>query len=151
MMIINRNNISAITIKLVQFKQSKVQLRLRNQCTSIRVSRSLRAASRTGCLLSPRRSTTAGTSPLKWSLKCSPDKTAADESDNNAPCETLKLLSFKRSIQQSTNTVTSDEDKLFLEASRSWWSRSTPAILSLVSLERAISRASSIWIWWIRR
>lgn len=110
----------------------------------MRVSKSLRAASRTGCLASPKRSTTAGTSALKCNLRCSPDRTAAEARAWRAPWETLKLLSLRRSKQQSTSAVTSDEVRLFLEASSSWWRRSTPAIRSFVSLARASSRASSI-------
>jgi len=114
--------------------------------TSMRVSKRRLAASRTGCLASPRRSTMAGRSALKWSLKWSPERTAAEASAWSAPCETRKLLSFKRSIQVSTSEVTSEDERLFLEASRSWWRRSTPAILSFVSFARDSSSASSISI-----
>lgn len=115
--------------------------------TSMRVSKSRRAASRTGCLPSPRRSTTAGTRPLKCNLKWSPERTAADARAWREPWETLKLLSLRRSKQQSTREVTSAEERAFLEDSRRWWRRSTPAIRSFVSLARASSRASSIaWI-----
>lgn len=112
--------------------------------TSMRVSSSLLAASLTGCLASPSLSTTAGTRALKCSLKCSPESTAAEASACKPPCDTRKLLSFKRSRQTSTSDVTSDGDSVFLEASRSWWRRSTPAIRSLVSFARASSSASSI-------
>lgn len=112
--------------------------------TSMRVSKSLLAASLTGCFASPSLSTTAGTSALKCSLKCSPESTAAEASACKPPCDTRKLLSFKRSRHTSTSDVTSDGDSVFLEASRSWWRRSTPAIRSLVSFARANSSASSI-------
>lgn len=122
------------------------QLNLQDKTTSIKVSKSRLAESLTGCFPSPNRSTTAGTIALKCNLNNSPDNTAADDSDKSAPCETLKLLSFNRSRHVSTNEVTSEDDKLFLEASRTWWRRSTPAIRSFVSFERDISKASSIVI-----
>lgn len=110
----------------------------------MRVRRNRLAASRTGCLASPRRSTTAGTSALKWSLKWSPARTAAESRAWSAPCETLKLLSFKRSKQQSTREVTPPELRLLLEASSTSWRRSTPAMRSFASFARASSSASSI-------
>jgi len=103
------------------------------------------AASLTGCLLSPSRSTTAGTRAFKWSFKCSPARTAAEARAWRAPWETLKLLSLRRSKQESTSDVTSAGLKLFLEASRSWCSLSTAAMRSFVSLALAISKASSIF------
>ena len=110
----------------------------------MRVRRRRRAASRTGCLASPRRSTTAGRRALKWSLKCSPERTAAEARDWSAPWETLKLLSLSRSMHESTSDVTSDAVSPFLEDSRTWCSLSTPAILSFVSFALASSSASSI-------
>lgn len=113
--------------------------------TSMRVRRRRRAASRTGCFPSPSRSTTEGMRALKWSFRWSPERTAAEARAWSAAWETLKLvLSLRRSMQQSTRDVTSDDERLFLEASRNWWRRSTPAIRSFVSFARAISSASSI-------
>lgn len=112
--------------------------------TSMRVMRSCRAASLTGCFPSPSLSTTAGTRPLKWILRWSPESTAAADSAWSAPWETRKLLSFKRSMQVSTREVTSAEERLLVVDSSTWRSLSTPAIRSLVSLARAASSASSI-------
>lgn len=105
---------------------------------------SCRAASRTGCFPSPSLSTMAGTSALRWSLKYSPESTAAEERAWSAPWETRKLPSLRRSMQQSTMDATSAGERLFLVASKNWWRRSTLAILSLASLALAKSSASSI-------
>ena len=113
--------------------------------TSISVMRSWRAASRTGCLPSPRRSTAAGTRALRWILKWSPATTAAAESAWRPPWAMRKLASRVRSMQVSTSAVTSAAaSPRRAAASSASCSRSTPARRSLVSLARAASSAASI-------
>lgn len=53
-------------------------------------------------------------------------------------------LSFSASVEGKSHLDVSEEDRLFPEASRSWWRRSTPAILSFMSFARDSCNASSI-------
>ena len=103
-----------------------------------------RPASRTGCLLSPNRSTIAGNNAPKCSFRCSPATAAAEANACRAPWHTLKLLSFNKDMEASTRLAVSLDDKDFRHCSSRVCSLSTPAILSFVSLDCNCAKASSI-------